>query len=157
MTSIPVQKAKDNRLKLSWAIQEVNQISQFLINLWELSPENRSKMEFELEGLLTLELDEETISKRQLGRLLAYKKSFDFNVEYVIESSWSVDAPTIIDAPVQVTESFVEARDILQEKKAPNEPCPSEIYMDNRYTIGDLYEVAIKASVSGMEVADGAY
>ena len=61
------------------------------------------------------------------------------------------------DAPVQVTESFVEARDILQEKKAPNEPCPSEIYMDNRYTIGDLYEVAIKASVSGMEVADGAY
>ncbi len=155
--SAPVRKAKDNRLSLSWAIQEVNKISEFLINLWELSPENRSKMRSELEDLLTRELDEETISKRQLGRLLGYKKSFDFNVEYVIESSWSVDAPTIIDAPVQVTESFAEARDILQEKKAPNEPSPGEIYWENSYTIGDLFEVAIKASVSEMEVADGAY
>ena len=155
--SAPVRKAKDNRLSLSWAIQEVNKISEFLINLWELSPENRSKMRSELEDLLTRELDEETISKRQLGRLLGYKKSFDFNVEYVIESSWSVDAPRIIDAPVQVTESFAEARDILQEKKAPNEPSLGEIYWENSYTIGDLFEVAIKASVSGMEVADGAY
>ena len=155
--SAPVRKAKDNRLSLSWAIQEVNKISEFLINLWELSPENRSKMRSELEDLLTRELDEETISKRQLGRLLGYKKSFDFNVEYVIESSWSVDAPRIIDAPVQVTESFAEARDILQEKKAPNEPSPGEIYWENSYTIGDLFEVAIKASVSEMEVADGAY
>ena len=155
--STPVRKAKDNRLSLSWAIQEVNKISEFLINLWELSPENRSKMRSELEDLLTRELDEETISKRQLGRLLGYKKSFDFNVEYVIESSWSVDAPRIIDAPVQVTESFEEARDILQEKKAPNEPSPGEIYWENSYTIGDLFEVAIKASVSEMEVADGAY
>ena len=153
----PVRKAKDNRLSLSWGITGIDKISEFLINLWELSPENRQKMRRELEDLLTSELNKDFRTKRSKDRLIAYKKSFDYNVQYEIESTWEIDAPRYIDAPVQVTESFDEAREILFEKKEPIEPTPSQISLDNTFTIGDLFALGIKASVSEMEVADGAY
>ena len=155
--STPVRKAKDNRLSLSWAIMGIDKISEFLINLWELSPENRQKMRRELEDLLTSELNKDFRTKRSKDRLIAYKKSFDYNVQYEIESTWEIDAPRYIDAPVQVTGSFDEAREILFEKKSPIEPTPSQISLDNTFTIGDLFAVGIKASVSEMEVTDGAY
>ena len=92
--------------------QKVDNISKFILNLWNSHPYTQMDLHLELEELLGKKVSDELTDSDKI-RLAAFEKSFDFNVKFSIDSWWELDAPNSVNAPTFTCESFEQAQNIM--------------------------------------------
>ena len=133
----------------------VENISKFIINLWNTEEYTHSHFQSELEDLLEKKVNDELTESDNI-RLTAYEKSFDFDVKYSIDSWWKIEAPNSINAPTFTCESFEQARDIMNGDEDPEEPSAEDIAYASNLDAVECEEVELEVSVSNMEVKTNA-
>ena len=129
----------------------VENISKFIINLWNTEEYTHSHFQSELEDLLEKKVNDELTESDNI-RLTAYEKSFDFDVKYSIDSWWELDAPNSISVPTFDCESFEEAQEIMSGNSDPDEPIIEDIDLHSIIEFGNCEENELFVKVSNMEV-----
>ena len=131
--------------------QKVDNISKFILNLWNSHPYTQMDLHLELEELLGKKVSDELTDSDKI-RLAAFEKSFGFDVKYSIDSWWELDAPNSINAPVFTCESFEQARDIMNGDEDPEEPSGDDIAYAANLDVVEVEETELIVEVSNVEV-----
>ena len=135
--------------------QKVEDLSKFILYTWNSHPSNRVDFQSELEGLLAKKVNDELTEKEEI-HLAALEKSFDFNVEYSIDSWWEIESPNSVNAPTFTCESFEQAQNIMSGDENPEEPSQEDIAYHSFFEVGECEETDLIVDVSNMEVKTNA-
>ena len=155
ITHFIIMTTLQNSLRCSSCEQKVEDISKFILNIWNSHPFNRVDLHSQLEELIGKKVSNE-LNESEAIRLAAFEKSFDFDVKYSIDSWWELDAPNSINAPVFACESFEQARDIMNGDEDPEEPSQEDIIYAANLDVVEVEETEVIVEVSNVEVKTNA-
>ena len=133
----------------------IQKVSKFIIHLWKRDEDTHSHFQSELEGLLAKKVTEDLTESEEIN-LAALEKSFDFNVEYSIDSWWEIEAPHSVNAPTFTCESFEQAREIMIGDEDLEEPSQYDIADAANIDVVDIEETDLIVDVSNMELKTNA-